>query len=127
MTEPSPTLAPAESDGTNTPPRRRWAFWRRRPPKEKRPVLIRLFGLSIWGTFKLILICILVGFVMLAMQFDPASPTFNAQAAVSEFAQNTVATARWAVTNFWKPALNGATIVLPIWVLWRLLSLPFRR
>nr|WP_233350943.1 DUF6460 domain-containing protein [Hyphomonas sp. ND6WE1B] len=29
--------------------------------------------------------------------------------------------------NFWKPALAGATIVLPLWILWRLVSLPFRK
>ena len=33
----------------------------------------------------------------------------------------------WAVKNFWKPWLAGASIVLPLWVLWRLASLPFRK
>ncbi|MEM8635811.1 MAG: hypothetical protein AAGF33_12615, partial [Pseudomonadota bacterium] len=69
----------------------------------------------------------LVGFVMLTMQFDPADPAFDASAAISELVRNAVASTRWAVTNFWKPALTGASIVLPIWVLWRLATLPFRK
>ncbi|MEM6412103.1 MAG: hypothetical protein AAF683_11275 [Pseudomonadota bacterium] len=103
-----------------------WQFWRREK-KPKRPLLIRLFGISLWGGVKLLLVCILVGFVMLTMQFDPADPAFDASAAISELVRNAVASTRWAVTNFWKPALTGASIVLPIWVLWRLATLPFRK
>lgn len=73
------------------------------------------------------MVCILIGFVMLAMQFDPANPGFDASTAIAELWRNTIATARWAVLNFWKPALTGASVVLPIWVLWRLATLPFRK
>ncbi|MEO1474948.1 MAG: hypothetical protein AAFS13_01085 [Pseudomonadota bacterium] len=124
------TLEAVEIDADGNPPpakrRPRWQFWRR-DKKPKRPILIRLFGLSLWGAIKLTLTCILVGFIMLTMQFDPADPTFDASSAIMEFARNTIASARWAVTNFWKPALTGATIVLPIWILWRLATLPFRK
>ncbi|MEO0883404.1 MAG: hypothetical protein AAFY34_11865 [Pseudomonadota bacterium] len=104
----------------------RWQFWRREK-KPKRALLVRLFGVSVWGGVKLVLVCILVGFVMLAMQFDPTDPAFNARAAIGELAQNAVNAARLAVVNFWYPALTGASIVLPIWVLWRLATLPFRK
>ncbi|MEM9669403.1 MAG: hypothetical protein AAF950_10805 [Pseudomonadota bacterium] len=116
---PEPATKPAQHPS-------RWRFWRREK-KPKRPLLIRLFGVSIWGGTKLLLICILVGFVMLTMQFDPADPAFDASAAIAELARNTIASARWTITNFWKPALTGASIVLPIWVLWRLATLPFRK
>ncbi|MEM7660860.1 MAG: hypothetical protein AAF292_01320 [Pseudomonadota bacterium] len=121
--------APEVSAPTSDVPEQRkprWQFWRRQK-KPKRALLVRLFGVSIWGGVKLILVCILVGFVMLTMQFDPADPAFDASAAISDLARNAIASTRWAVTNFWKPALTGASVVLPIWVLWRLATLPFRK
>lgn len=104
-----------------------WQFWKKRPAAPKRPLLLRLFGLSVWGGAKLVLTCVLVGFVMLAMQFDPAAPGFDATSAIGEFLRNLIGAARWALANFWKPALTGASIVLPIWILWRLATLPFRK
>lgn len=108
--------------------KRSWyQVWKPRERKPKRPLLIRLFGLSIWGTLKLVLLCILTGFIMLAMQFDPSDPSFNATDAIGALISNALATGKWAVTNFWKPAFAGASIIVPIWVLWRLITLPFRR
>ena len=72
-----------------------------------RSVLIRLFGI--------------------AANFNPASPDVNIPEAIASIASQTLAAAGWAIRNFWKPALAGAGIVLPIWVLWRLVSLPFRK
>lgn len=94
---------------------------------EKRPLLRRLFGIGIWGAVKLIAICILVGFFVMAANFDPRAPDADVPAAMAAIFKQTVAAAGWAARNFWKPALAGATIVLPIWVLWRLVSLPFRK
>jgi hypothetical protein len=51
----------------------------------------------------------------------------NVMGAVETFLRSLASLARWAVTNFWKPALAGAGIVLPVWFLWRLVSLPFRK
>ena len=112
----------------STPPTRKWwQVWKRREQKPKRPLLFRLFGIGIWGTIKLIILCILVGFVLLTMQFDPSAPSFDARQTLALFFKNAWATGKWAATNFWKPALTGAGLILPIWVLWRLISLPFRR
>lgn len=97
------------------------------PPKAKRHVLLRLFGITFWGWLKLILLCILVGVFVIASEFDPASPDINVLGAVETFFRSLAGLAGWAVTNFWKPAVAGAGIVLPIWFLWRLLSLPFRK
>lgn len=110
-----------------SPARKWWQIWKPRPKKPKRALLLRLFGIGIWGMIKLIILCILVGFIMLTMQFDPTSPSFDAMQTLGIFFENALATAKWTITNFWKPALTGASLVLPIWVLWRLISLPFRR
>lgn len=93
----------------------------------KRSLLRRLFGISLWGAFKLVLICVFVGFIVLASQFDPRDPQVNVAAASVNIAKQAWAAAGWAVVNFWKPAATGATVVMPIWILWRLVSLPFRK
>lgn len=118
--------APDEISQTAKPVSR-WRFRAKKPVEPKRPLLLRLFGLSVWGGLKLAFVCVLVGFVMLAMQFDPAAPGFDATSAIGEFLRNLIGAARWALANFWKPALTGASIVLPIWILWRLATLPFRK
>ena len=33
----------------------------------------------------------------------------------------------WALESFWKPALAGLVVVLPVWALWRLIRSPFRK
>lgn len=108
-----PSAAPVQPDVPGKPP--------------KRPLLIRLFGISPWGALKLTGLCILIGFFVMAANFNPASQDVNILGALAAIGRQTLATAGWAIRNFWKPALAGATIVLPLWVLWRLLSLPFRK
>ena len=132
--EPKPDAVPPEvetapvEEKTPEKPKRWWQVWRKSGPKPpKRALLVRLFGVGIWGWIKLILLCVFVGFIMLAMQFDPASEEFGARQAMSVFLENLIATSQWAVENGWKPALLGSTVVLPVWVLWRLMTLPFRR
>lgn len=98
-----------------------------KPAKVKRHILLRLFGIKVWGWIKLLLLCILVGFFVMAAEFDPTSPDVNVTKAVGNFARSAFDALGWAVTNFWKPALAGAGIVMPIWVLWRMATLPFRK
>lgn len=102
----------------------------KRPKKEKspkRPLLVRLFGIGIWGGLKLLGLCILVGFFVMASNFDPTSPDVKVGAALSEAARQAATALKWGVTNFWKPALAGGAVVMPLWVLWRLVCLPFRK
>lgn len=94
---------------------------------EKRHILRRLFGISLWGAIKLLALNIAVGFFVLASNFDPTSPDVNVSAALSSLIQQTADALTWGVTHFWKPALAGAALVMPVWVLWRLVSLPFRK
>ena len=93
-----------------------------KPIREKRPVLWRLFGISVWGVFKLLVVCIIVGFFLLALEFDPAAKDVNVLAALSALVKNLIGAFFWAIQNFWKPLLAGASIVLPLWILWRLVS-----
>ncbi len=93
----------------------------------RRHILLRLFGIKVLGWVRLVLLCILVGFLVMAAEFDPTSPDVDATAALASFANSAVQAMGWAVTHFWKPALAGATIVMPIWVLWRMATLPFRK
>lgn len=93
----------------------------------KRPLLVRLFAISIWGGVKLLLLCVLVGLIVMAINFDPRSPDVDMGETVVSLARQAWSAAGWAVANFWKPALAGASVVLPVWVLWRLVSLPFRK
>ncbi len=95
--------------------------------KTKRHILLRLFGIKLFGWVRLALLCILVGFLVMASEFDPASPNVNVMGALGNFLSSAFATLRWAALNFWKPALAGAGIVMPIWLLWRLVTLPFRK
>ncbi|MEO0983019.1 MAG: hypothetical protein AAFX03_10240 [Pseudomonadota bacterium] len=120
----SETAEAPESDVAADPPPKA------RPAKgkpEKRHILLRLFGISIWGALKLTLLCVLVGVIVLAAQFDPRDPQVDVGQTLAATAQTAWNGASWAVRNLWRPALAGAAVVLPIWVLWRLASLPFRK
>jgi len=96
-------------------------------PPEKRPLLKRLFGISLWGALKLLGLCILTGFFVMAANFDPGNPDFNLAEALRAILRQSFAALGWAVTNFWQPALAGALVVLPVWVIWRVVSLPWRK
>ena len=96
-------------------------------PPEKRPLLKRLFGISLWGGLKLLGLCILTGFFVMAANFDPGNPDFNLAEALRAILRQSFAALGWAIGNFWQPALAGALVVLPVWVLWRVISLPWRK
>ena len=88
---------------------------------------MRLFGLRFWGAVRLILLCVLVGIIMKIGGVTQQPQEFSLLNSLAEIWQNTLAGFLWLIRNGWLPALMGATVVLPIWVLWRLVSLPFRR
>lgn len=96
-------------------------------PADKRPLLVRLFGISVWGGVKLTGLCILVGFFVMAASFDPRHPDFNVGQALGAMLSQAVSALGWMIRNFWQPALAGALVVLPAWVIWRVVSLPFRK
>ncbi len=87
----------------------------------------RLFGVRPAGALRLVVLCLLVGLFVQASRFDPADPQAGLLPTLATLARTAWSSALWMVTNSWQPLLAGAAVVLPIWVLWRLLSLPFRR
>jgi len=116
-----PETATSEAEGG--PAKEKASKAKRKP----RSPLAKLFLIKPWGYVKLFAYCVLVGFVMLAIRFNPADPGFDAGMAVHDLWSNTISAARWALLHLWEPALAGATIVLPLWVIWRLVTLPFRK
>ncbi|MEM9738887.1 MAG: hypothetical protein AAF829_03395 [Pseudomonadota bacterium] len=103
---------------------------RKRTKKEKppkRPLLLRLFGVSIWGGLKLIVLCVIIGGAIMVWQEAERAAQENAAAVAGQAAQQVWAGAVWTAQNFWQPALYGAGFVAPVWVLWRVITLPFRR
>ncbi|MEM0987193.1 MAG: hypothetical protein AAGJ32_13180 [Pseudomonadota bacterium] len=111
--------APDMSPPTTLEPKKR----RRR----RRPVLLRLFGISVFGWIRLTILCVMVGFVVMAINFDPRTVEVDLASTVETLVANTVTVGTFLIQNFWRPALAGAAVVLPLWILWRLVSLPFRR
>lgn len=95
--------------------------------KRKRPLLVRLFSLKFWGAVRLTALCVIVGIIQQIGWAKKQTQEFDAFSAIQAIWENTFAGLIWAIQNGWKPALIGATIVVPIWVIWRLISLPFRK
>lgn len=120
---PAPEAGPEAAPAAPQPPPAQTPV----PPPQKRPLLKRLFGISIWGGLKLLGLCILTGFFVMAANFDPGNPDFNLAEALRAILRQSFAALGWAIGNFWQPALAGALVVLPVWVLWRVISLPWRK
>ena len=80
------------------------------------PVVTRFLGgppLSV--AVKLILLCVLVGFVLHALRFDP----WDLWRSLSDLVTGIWNMGWGAVTWAWRYFLLGAIIVLPIWLLMR--------
>lgn len=110
--EPAPPGGPPSSEPTKRP---------------KRPLAVRLFSVSVWQVLQIIVLSTLVGLFLLSLDFSPDRQGLNAGQALWEVVHAFFSAVWWIVKTFWKPLLAGAAIVLPLWVLWRLLTLPFRK
>jgi hypothetical protein len=93
----------------------------------RRSFVSKMFGLGPWGWIKLVALCLAVGAVLNAARINPFAPDFSLGGATASLGHALVNTALWGLANGWAPALIGAAVVLPLWLLWRLLSVPFRR
>ncbi len=98
-----------------------------RPPIPPRSVWSRLFGLKIGQFLNLFIWSALIGVVMHLTNFNPLNPQFNATETAGNVWQQGISAIVWAFQASWKPALTGATVILPIWFCWRVITLPFRR
>ena len=87
----------------------------------------RVFAVDAWGVIVLVCLSIIAGLVLLELDFNPDTPGMNIGGALWQLFQTLLGAFLWMIKNFWRPLLAGAAIVLPLWVLWRLVSLPFRK
>ncbi len=94
---------------------------------EPKSFLIRTFSLSVGQALRLLFLSTLVGFFVLAFDFAPTGATFDFGGAFTAIIHRALTAIGWAFESFWKPALAGMVIVLPIWALWRLARAPFRK
>lgn len=98
-----------------------------KPPIPPRPFLKRLLGLRIGQFINLFIWSAVAGLVMHLTNFNPLNPQFNATETAGNVWQQGWSAFVWAIKASWKPALTGATVILPIWFFWRVLTFPFRR
>lgn len=90
-------------------------------------MLVRLFSLKFWGAVRLTALCVLIGLIQKIGWADKKSQEVDLLPTIQAIWENTFHGLIWIVKHGWQPAMMGATIVLPIWIIWRLISLPFRR
>lgn len=95
-------------------------------PKE-RTFVAKLFGIGIMGWVQLLIVCVAVGAIAEASGINPFAPSFSFSGAATAAATATLNVMGWAMTNGWRPLLTGAIVVLPLWLVWRLVSSGFRR
>lgn len=98
-----------------------------RPVPEAKPFIVRAFSLNLGQALRLFVISTLVGFFVLAFDYAPGATTFDVGGAFTAIIHRAFTAIGWALESFWKPAFAGAVVVLPIWAIWRLIRLPFRK
>ena len=124
----SDTTTPEEPVVTTVEPESPAALQTTSKPKPpKRPLAVRLFSVSVWQVLRLIVLSTLAGLFLLSLDFSPDRQGLNVGEALWELVQAAFSALLWIVKTFWKPLLAGAAVVLPLWLLWRLLTLPFRK
>jgi hypothetical protein len=96
-------------------------------PHLPRTLQNKLFGIGPSGYFQLAVLCIAVGAVFEAGGINPFDPTFTWQSLLTGLGTGALNVLGWVLQTGWKPMLIGAAVTLPIWLVWRLLSVPFRR
>lgn len=94
------------------------------PPKS---FLARAFSVTLGQALRLLAISTLTGFFVLAFDFGAAGATFDIGGAVTAIVHRALTAIGWALESFWKPALAGALVVVPLWALWRLVRMPFKK
>ena len=121
---PTPPDAPLPPSEPATPP----------PPQpvaeakaDRKPFIMRTFSLSIGQALRLIFLSTLAGFFVLAFDYAPTGTTFDVGGAFTAIVHRALTAIGWAFESFWKPALAGSVIVVPIWALWRLIRSAFRK
>ena len=93
------------------------------PPRTLRS---KLFGIGFSGYFQLVVICIVAGAILQAGGVDFFSPRFSLSGLAGSLFNGAMKVLGWALERGWQPLLAGGIIVVPLWLFWRLLTVPFR-
>ncbi len=96
------------------------------PIREQRSLRDKMFGIGFSGWFQLAVLCIVVGAVFQAGGVDFFAPGFSWNRLLGGIANGALAVLGWIIETGWRPLITGALVVGPIWLAWRLLSVPFR-
>jgi hypothetical protein len=96
-------------------------------PSLRRSLMSKMFDIGPWGWVKLTMLCLAVGAVLRIANVNPFEPGFTLGSAVASLGRGVGNLLLWIIANGWAPALIGVAVVMPIWLLWRLLSVPFRK
>ncbi len=120
MTTPQDQGAPPEPDSVPEPAVTK-------TPEPEKPWYLRAFSLTLGQGIRLVLLSTLAGFFVLAFDYAPEGTKFNAGGAFTAIIHRALTALGWAFESFWKPALAGLVVVLPLWAIWRLIRLPFRK
>lgn len=86
----------------------------------------KMFGIGWTGWVRLGILCVTVGALMTMAEVNPFSPDFSLGGAVSGVIRATMTALTWILANGWWPFFVGILVVGPVWVLWRLITVPFR-
>ncbi len=79
----------------------------------------RMFNVGWKGWVRLALICIFVGAIFQAGQFNPFAPGFTLGAGAGQILDGAIKIASWAAQLSAMPLVLGAMVVVPIWLVWR--------
>ncbi|MFN3910611.1 hypothetical protein [Hyphomonas sp.] len=121
--EPAPTIAdPAPPAAAGLEPK-----VKAKPDAAPKPFLVRAFSLTVGQGLRLLALSTFAGFFVLAFDYAPGGTTFDAGGAFTAIIHRALTALGWAFESFWKPALAGLVVVLPIWAIWRLIRMPFRK
>ncbi len=87
----------------------------------------RVMSVNWKQVLKLVLVCIVVGAVLDASGINPFAPGFSLGGTLDALLHGVWSVGAWAVGAGWRPLLTGALVVVPLWLIWRLASAPFRK
>lgn len=119
--EPAPSASPRPEDGR---------FWKDGDDAHTlRPLSFsgRMFNVGWKGWVRLALICIFVGAVFQAGQFNPFAPGFTIGAGAGQILNGMINIAGWAAQLGAMPLVLGALVVVPFWLIWRAILALFNR
>jgi hypothetical protein len=96
------------------------------PVRQQRTLAEKMFGIGFSGWFQLVVLCLVVGAIFQAGGVDFFSSTFTWEGLLGGILNGALAVLGWIIEVGWRPLITGALVVGPVWLAWRLLSVPFR-